>query len=415
MKKFLLRLLVLLSITFFITMAFTLFLESKYKGQFHSDKKVEIKIEKDKIIPPIETSLVKANYAFSKGYFLLNIALSIIFPIFIIKCGIIEIVENKFLKRNNYIREGIIIGVVYYLTSFIIFFPLTFFSSFYRLKLVGLLNYDFFSWLLDLFKNEALNFVLTTLSVTILYYIFKRFKLWPLLVVIFTGFSVILGTFIFPFVVDPLLNEITPMQNKELESKIKDLAHREGINNISVYQVKMSDQTSALNAYMTGIFSSKRIVVWDTTLNNLDESQILSVVAHEIGHYKLNHIPKGIALEFLLGALTYFPAYILAFIIAKRNNREIKGPYGLAYILLISTLIGMVLNPVSLYYSRKVELDADKFAIQITKDNLTNGILELKFMETNLSPYDVDEWYKLLRFDHPTAKERIDLANSYDK
>jgi STE24 endopeptidase len=74
----------------------------------------------------------------------------------------------------------------------------------------------------------------------------------------------------------------------------------------------------------------------------------------------------------------------------------------------------MVTSPISLYYSRKIEIEADKFAIEATNDNLTNGILELRFMETNLSPYNVDEWYKILRFDHPTAKERIDLSNSYD-
>ncbi|ERK31375.1 M48 family metallopeptidase [Clostridium intestinale] len=415
MKRVLSQLLVFVTIVFFITAGVTLFIEYKNKESLGEKNNIEIKIENSKILVPEETSIVKTNYIFSKNYFVIRTILSILIPIFILKSSLLEYAEELFNKKiKNNFSQGLIMGIAYSIINFVILFPIAFFSSFYRLKLVGLLNYGFFDWLLDLLKGEMLNLVIFSLFLGISFYIIKNIKRWILSLGVLYVLIMIFGVFIYPVVIDPLINDIKPVSDKALETKIINLAEENGIKNLKVYEIKKSDETSALNAYMTGIFSTKRIVIWDTTLQSLNEDEILSVVAHEIGHYKLNHIPKGMVLEAVLSIITYGSSIILLLMINRKSRRALKGPYGLGYVLLYSTIISMVTSPISLYYSRKIEIEADKFAIEATNDNLTNGILELRFMETNLSPYNVDEWYKILRFDHPTAKERIDLSNSYD-
>lgn len=415
MKKFLSRLLVLFTLVFFITATITLFIEYKNKSSFNDDKKIEISIQDNKILPPEESTLIQTNYIFSKNFYVLKIVLVILIPIFIIKSNILDITEELFRKKIKMsFNQGVIMGAIYTIISFIVMFPLAFFSSFYRLKLVKLLNFSFMEWLIELIKSEFLEIVLFSLFLGVVFFIMKNIKRWAIILSFLSILIMILGVFLYPLVIDPLLNDITPIQNKELESKIIGLANDSGIENLKVYEIKKSHETSSLNAYMTGIFSSKRIVIWDTTLNTLDEKEILSIVAHEIGHYRLNHIPKGMVLEFILNIIVYGLSYLILYLSNRKNKREIKNPYGLSYILLYSTIISMLVSPISLYYSRKVEIEADRFAIEATNDNLTNGILELRFMETNLSPYNVDEWYKILRFDHPTTKERIELSNSYN-
>ncbi|MNM34545.1 heat shock protein HtpX [compost metagenome] len=415
MKKVLSQLLVFVTIVFFITAGVTLFIEYKNKESLGEKSKIEVKIENNKIIVPKETSIVKTNYIFSKNYFVIRTILAILIPIFILKSSLLEYAEELFNKKiKNNFSQGVIMGIAYTIINFVILFPIAFFSSFYRLKLVGLLNYGFIDWLLDLLKGEILNLVIFSLFLGISFYIIKSIKRWILSLGVLYALIMIFGVFIYPVVIDPLINDIKPVSDKALETKIINLAEKNGIKNLKVYEIKKSDETSALNAYMTGIFSTKRIVIWDTTLQSLNEDEILSVVAHEIGHYKLNHIPKGMVLEAVLSIITYGSSIILLLMINRKSRRALKGPYGLGYVLLYSTIISMVTSPISLYYSRKIEIEADRFAIEATNDNLTNGILELRFMETNLSPYNVDEWYKILRFDHPTAKERIELSNSYD-
>src|SRR6185295_12391224 len=97
-----------------------------------------------------------------------------------------------------------------------------------------------------------------------------------------------------PLVIDPLYNKFVPLQNQELKAKIIALAEKAEIPGRNVYQVDKSKQTKKYNAYVNGFGASQRIVLWDTTLKGMKEDEILFVMGHEMGHYKLAHIWKGI-------------------------------------------------------------------------------------------------------------------------
>jgi len=123
--------------------------------------------------------------------------------------------------------------------------------------------------------------------------------------------------FIQPVVIDPLFNDFYEIKNKSLEEKILSLAETAGIPSEHVYEVNMSEKTNALNAYVTGVGSNSRIVLYDTTLEKLNEDEILFIMAHEMAHYVEKHIYFGIT-----GYLSLL--FLLLFVVAKLAKKVIK-------------------------------------------------------------------------------------------
>ena len=119
-------------------------------------------------------------------------------------------------------------------------------------------------------------------------------------------------TFIQPVVIDPLYNDFSTLKNKELETKILAMADKADIPAKHVYEVNMSEKTNALNAYVTGIGPNARIVMWDTTLKQLKDKEILFIMAHEMGHYVMKHIYWGVASYVLL---SFIGMYLISRII----------------------------------------------------------------------------------------------------
>jgi STE24 endopeptidase len=163
---------------------------------------------------------------------------------------------------------------------------------------------------------------------------------------------------------------------------------------------------------MTGIRNSRRIVFWDTTLNQLSEKEILSVAAHEMGHYKLNHIRNSMVLGMGILLLSVFA---LNFIMIKLKGKNYRVIDNILVIIFISNLMTYIITPMENSYSRMIETQADEFAMEITEDPLTNGLLEVRFIESNLTPVDVKGFFKYMAYDHPTVKERIENSNRFVK
>src|SRR5690606_29626111 len=130
--------------------------------------------------------------------------------------------------------------------------------------------------------------------------------------------------FLQPVIIDPLYNDFYPLKNKDLETKILNLASQANIPAEHVYEVNMSEKTNSLNAYVTGFGSNSRIVLWDTTLNQLDEDAILFIMAHEMAHYVKKHIYIGIAGYLILTLVgLYLISKIMSFIV-KRWGTKLK-------------------------------------------------------------------------------------------
>nr|WGD81339.1 M48 family metallopeptidase [Bacillus subtilis] len=272
------------------------------------------------------------------------------------------------------------------------------------------------SWAKDQVISFWISFPIFALCVLVFYWLIKRHekKWWLYALLLTVPFSLFLF-FIQPVIIDPLYNEFYPLKNKELESKILELADEANIPADHVYEVNMSEKTNALNAYVTGIGANKRIVLWDTTLNKLDDSEILFIMGHEMGHYVMKHVYIGLA-GYLLVSLAGFYVIDKLYKRAVRLTRSmfhIEGRHDLAalpLLLLLFSVLSFAVTPFSNAVSRYQENKADQYGIELTENREAAVKTFQDLAVTGLSQVDPPVLVKIFRGSHPSIMERIQHA-----
>ena len=160
---------------------------------------------------------------------------------------------------------------------FLIYLPLNYYSSFVLAHKYGLSNQTFARWLEVNIKSFLVNDLSLSLFIFIpFYFIYRSPKFWWLQLSLLLIPIIIFVVFITPFLIDPIFNKYTSIEDEKLGQEIRVLLHKAGIEDAKIYKVDKSKDTKTMNAYMTGIFHSKRIVLWDTTINNLEEREVLA-------------------------------------------------------------------------------------------------------------------------------------------
>lgn len=312
---------------------------------------------------------------------------------------------------------------IFGLQSAIYFFWLSLFVSIlsfpvdwigYRIsKTYQITTQSFSAWMKDQLIDFWVNYLLMTVIIMVLYTLIKRFekRWWLYAWLLSIPFSMFL-MFIQPVVIDPLYNDFYPLKNKVLEEKILDIAKKAEIPAEHVYEVNMSEKTNALNAYVTGIGSNSRIVLWDTTLNRLNEDEILFIMAHEMGHYVMKHIYVGIAGYLLLSLVgLYFIHLLMRFFIQRYGELlKIKSMKELAafplFLLLLGTLT-FASSPLSNAVSRYQEKSADMYAIELTNNHEAAISSFQELSRAGLNEVNPPALVKIFRYSHPTMLERI--------
>jgi len=277
------------------------------------------------------------------------------------------------------------------------------------------------SWIKDHVIDFWVNYIMMFLVVSVLLGLIHKFpKRWWLagwaLSVPFTIFL----TFVQPVVIDPLYNDFSTLQNKELEEKILSLADQADIPANHVYEVNMSEKTNALNAYVTGIGLNSRIVLWNTTLQQLKDKEILFIMAHEMGHYVMKHIYWGVASYIVL---TFVGMYLISRIINMclrkwGDTLRLSRMACLSIIplfFLISSVLSFAVSPLSNYVSRIEERAADQYALDMTKDGKA-GVKTFQYLsKTSLSQVNPPALVKFFLYTHPPIFERIHAFEQYEK
>ncbi|HEX4825948.1 MAG TPA: M48 family metallopeptidase [Candidatus Polarisedimenticolaceae bacterium] len=303
--------------------------------------------------------------------------------------------------------------------TFLIDLPLSYYTGFVRPHAYGLSDQAFSKWIGDEIKGIAVGVVFGAMFLWIPYLIVKksprRWWLWDSLIAIPIAIFILL---VEPIAVEPLFNKFGPMHDKALEQQILNLASRAGIEGARVFEVDKSTDTNTVNAYVTGLGSSKRIVLWDTTIKKLAPDQLLFVMGHEMGHYVLGHVWKSILFFSVLILVTLYAAYRLqAGLIARWHDRfrfsELSDIASLPLVMILVGVISFVITPVGAGYSRWQEHEADRFGLEITQNNHACATAFVRLQEENLSVPRRSLLYKLWRADHPLLGERIDFCNDY--
>ncbi len=303
--------------------------------------------------------------------------------------------------------------------SYIATFPLSYIS--YSLsKTYNISTQSFASWMKDELIDFWINYLTMFIIVAVLYWLMKKstkrwwFYGW-LLSVPFTLFMM----FLQPVVIDPLYNDFYPLKDKQLEAKILDLASKAKIPAEHVFEVNMSEKTNSLNAYVTGIGSNSRIVLWDTTLERLNDDQILFIMAHEMAHYVEKHVYFGITGYLLMSLLGLYLIYRIMNWGVSKWGKELKiasvsDVRSFPLFLMILSMLMFASSPLSNFVSRYQETRADRYAIQMTKNSEAAIDSFQKLTKSGLSQVNPPLLVKIFRYGHPTMLERISRLEEYE-
>jgi len=285
------------------------------------------------------------------------------------------------------------------------------------------------SWVWDWMKAMFLVIVLGIVLIWILYAVIGRsprrwwFYFWLISIPI-----LLFLTFVEPFVIEPMFFRFAPLDQKdpELVVQIERLVQRAGLDipPDRMFWMKASDKTPTMNAYVSGLGASKRIVVWDTTIDKETTPEIVSVVGHEMGHYVLGHVWKGILLSIAgLFALLYLGFRMIGWFLGRWGGRwKIRGLRdwaSLPVLLLILSVLSFLGDPISNAFSRRIEHQADVYGLEVTHGVIPNAGLTAadSFQvegETCLADPDPNPVNVFLFYDHPPISDRVRLCLTYD-
>lgn len=236
---------------------------------------------------------------------------------------------------------------------------------------------------------------------------------------------VVVSSFIYPLVVEPAFNDFAAMPPGELRTSLLDLAERDGVAVSEVLVADASRRTSRINAYVSGLGSSRRIVIYDTTLRRLPPEQIRTIIAHELGHAKRNDVLQGTA-EGALGMATGVCLIFVALSSAGLRRRAglapppVVGagrapvdPASVALVLALVTVLVTAATPVQLLVSRRIEARADVHSLDLTRDPATMAAMQRRISLSNLGELDPSPLLYGLITTHPIGPERIALARTW--
>ncbi len=310
-----------------------------------------------------------------------------------------------------FVMKGAVFFLVLTFANTLLTIPFSLYSTFRIENKYGFNTMTWKLWVADLIKSLFLSTViLGTISLGGLSIVRQSPGYWWLFV---WGFFFVLSIFLMylsPYVIEPLFNKFTPLEGGELEEKIREMMQKVGIRVSRVFTIDASKRSRHTNAYFTGIGRVKRIVLFDTLMEMMAQSEILAVLAHEAGHWKKKHVLKRIVLfEFLSLAGAY-----LSFLVLKSNVLSdmfgLQGEAFFAKIIILGFIFGIVafpFTPLSSYVSRRHEDEADRFAIELTGDPGSLATSLIKLSKDNLSNLHPHPLYATFYYSHPPIVERI--------
>jgi STE24 endopeptidase len=285
------------------------------------------------------------------------------------------------------------------------------------------------SWFWDWSKGELLTFALAGVAIWVLYAAMRRSpRRWWFYFWLASVPMVVFLMFIEPIAIEPMFFKFEPLAARQpaLVAAIEKVTARGGLEipRDRMFEMKASEKLKSLNAYVTGIGASKRVVVWDNTIEKMNTGQTLFVFGHEMGHYVLGHVWIGIGAA-LVGILIFLLVafFAMGWTLERYSTRwEIRGVSdwaSLPVLLLALAVFGFLSEPVSSSFSRVLEHNADIYGLEVIHGIVPNSseeaanafqiLGEVSLDDPNPSPF-IEFWL----YDHPSVGQRVRFASEYD-
>ena len=349
----------------------------------------------------------KTNYRFS----LITASFSIITTLaffFLDGFAIVDEIARDF-SENEIIITLLFFGIIM-LGSDIITTPFSYYQTFVIEEKFGFNKTTKKLFIIDKIKGWLMSIVIGGVILALLTWFYQTTEntFWLYAWALIAGFTLFMNLFYSRLIV-PLFNKQTPLESGSLRDAISNYAQTVGFNLDKIFVIDGSKRSTKANAYFSGFGSEKRVTLYDTLINDLEEEEIVAVLAHEVGHYKKKHIIFNLATSVLLAGLTL---YILSLLISNPLLSQALGvakpsfhigliAFGILYSP-ISTITGLIMN----WFSRKFEYQADDYAKNTYKAQpLITSLKKLsKNSLSNLTPHPA---YVFMHYSHPTLLERF--------
>ncbi|HIJ98677.1 TPA: M48 family metallopeptidase [archaeon] len=355
---------------------------------------------------------------YSRGRFFNRIFSGIFLPLVVLSAFLLSgmhlVIKNFALNISDFFLVQIYIIVLLTILN-LIEFPVVFYFSYIREHKFGLSNYKMGGWFKDFFKGLFLEYVISLITITALYYILANFSLWWIYAAILYAIFILAFHYIFPIVIFPFFYKVKPYKDEKQKRRLLEMVHSVGAKEIkNVVLALESEKSKKANAMFTGLGNTKQIVLFDTLTKGFHPSETETVVAHELGHYVNKDILRGTFFDAVLA----FPAFFLVDLSLKTFSQSfglngISDIAGLPLFMLSYLIIEIFLTPLENWYSRKVEAEADWFSLEVAKKPDAQVSTDKRLADMNLSetnPHPLVEWYF---YDHPAIKKRIEMGEKW--
>ncbi|MGI8819832.1 MAG: M48 family metallopeptidase [Chthoniobacterales bacterium] len=366
-------------------------------------------------VPPDERA--RSDAYFEGGYWLLlwNFLLSAAISILLLQTRISARLRD-FAERTSRFKavQVILYALPYILITSLLAFPLGYYENFVREHAYNMATQTFGAWMGDQFKELMIGLIGTPILLVALYGVFRRApRTWWIWGAAVAVLFLMVGVLIAPVFIEPLFNKYKPLENPAISESTLTMARANQIPVQQVYEVDASRQTKRVSANVAGFLGTMRIALNDNLLKQCTLPEIRYVMAHEMGHYVLNHITKMIISSSLMLLVMFACARWLFEAAARRwgamwGVRGIADPAGLPLLVLVFAAISLVLTPLKNTNTRVAEVEADAFGINTAREPDGMAAMALKLgTYRKLDPSPAEEF---IFFDHPSGRARIRMA-----
>lgn len=354
---------------------------------------------------------------FTGGYWLigLTLAFNILVTWILLRFGISARIRDFSERITSFKGVHVLFYVpIYVVVSTFIALPWTYYTGFFREHQYGFSTQTFMEWLNDERKSLFIMMIIATALLSIIYFLIRRLprNWWQWTsgaLIAFMAFAM----FASPIYIEPMFNEYKSMDEGPLKEDILQIARANGVPADDVKQVDHSKQHNRVSANVAGFGSTMRIALNDNLINRASPDAVKAVMAHEIGHYVLNHLYKMMAimliLIFLGGAFVHFAtSRLIARHGRKWGVRDLADPAGIPLLLLMFGVWMTAITPITNSMIRSSEAEADLFAINATQD--PDSWVEVVLLTAEYRKAAPGKWEEILFYDHPSPHSRILMA-----
>ncbi|MDD4900230.1 MAG: M48 family metallopeptidase [Candidatus Omnitrophica bacterium] len=320
----------------------------------------------------------------------------------VLEQALFGILSKHYLVLPAYL---LVISLAYYLLDF----PLNFYGSFLLERKFSLSKQKFGNWFSDQLKAGVVSYIIALVLIYAFYYILENNpQYWWLAISLFWIFFSLVLARLTPIIIIPLFFKYKKLSDEDLRSRIMRLAEKMKVRIIDCFEIDFSKKTLKANAAFVGMGKSRRVILADTLKDKYSADEIEVILAHEFAHYRLKHLWKLVIFN---SAVTV----VLFYLIFKTSNHVLSA-FGLnslselaalPIILIYFLLFGLATQPLGNFFSRKLEKNADKMALEVTGKKEAFISMMNKLAEQNLADRKPHPIIKFFFFDHPPIDERI--------